>query len=317
MAEPILNVFDNDQVKNSFSSTVEIEDIYTQLYKPGRDKLILQKKFEKTMFNWMVKGKAASAALKKKIQQHPNARKVKVHGVWDIVVDTTEAPKELTLRRLVACIAYDNAFQTKGPAVLDHQKPEGSPEALGETQKFHTAMSTLIDWNGISEKFEDPNLQLYVREVLPCIFTPGMHFVFRIWLNKDRPVPERNAMATAFQIAAHCSDLCRHTSLVRQARLETKVTIKHSLAMAKKERGTIASLFINVDGRETGNEPKVLFKDMVLVNELKKFVDLNFTCTQPQKHKEAVVAAINLILEEEENLEGVDAMIALIAQANA
>lgn len=313
MAGPVPNIFDNDHIKESYSGTVEIENIYTTKYEQGRDKLLRQNMLEKTIFNWMVKGKTAGNTLKAKLASYPGRRTVKVHGVWEIVVDTTEKPDELTLRRLVACMAYDNAFKGTGAGTLDLPKrEEGFKEESGNLKKFHTAMSTLIDWDRVSESVRDPHLKVVITKYLPALFTPGLHFVFRIWLSKAGAATDIVQMATAFQIAAHCSDLCRHTTIVRQAKIENKVTIKHSLMMATKERGTITSLMINVDGRP-GEESKPL-NDLVDKDELKRFADSGICCIQPQKSKEAVVGAIKLMLGDDKEVEGVDAMLALVGQ---
>lgn len=294
-AENAVNCFNIGDVADTYSGTVEIENIYENVYKPRANEAKRAGEMENIMYTWMVKGKAAADRLKKAWQNKGRPKHVKVHGRWVLVMTDDAAPTEMTLRRFVACLAYDNALRGNGSPMLD--KPAGAAQSSGNVQRFATAMSTMIDWDKISVTVSNPTLKVMVTSNLPALFTPGLHFVYRIWMKEANGIQKRE-IATAMMIAANCADLCRHSVKIRKYNPLLRVTIAHTLMISKNERGTAASLVTNAAGRQVEDEEN--FKDLLIKADLKAFAASGVYCIQSTKGKEAVRSIIAEMMEDKD-----------------
>lgn len=89
---------------------VRIEDIYDNKYASKWNDALAAHQFEWTMFAMLVKGKDVKAAVKSASERNPL---VHVHGGF--IVNTKDpSPSDLTLKRLSACLLYDNCSNLDG-----------------------------------------------------------------------------------------------------------------------------------------------------------------------------------------------------------
>uniref|UniRef100_A0AAN0N6I6 Uncharacterized protein n=1 Tax=Soberanes virus TaxID=3139882 RepID=A0AAN0N6I6_9VIRU len=205
------NVVDANIIDLASTNTVpiRIEDIYEEKYVPIRDQALLTRQLEWTMFAVLVKGKDVNAAVKAASARGPN---VSVHGGF--IVNTRQpGPDDLTMKRLSACLLYDNCSNQHGEATSN--PPAGYNERLKtfhgdnatllEMDKYIPSMSTTIQWAMIGEKFtHEPTKAVFLSKVRYAAGS-GLNFAWRIYAAKNQAsVAEAGP---AFAVAAYYMDL--------------------------------------------------------------------------------------------------------------
>lgn len=226
-------------------SPVEIDRIYQNVYKPIRDRAIAKKTFEMTMFYFMVKGKYVTNVCQRK------------EGIGSLKTEDGfllkmrhAGPNELTLKRLSACMLYDNCTNaaedatSHPPAGYDEVNNTfiGTAETMGEMSKYIPSMSTLIPWRDIAETLTSDAVRHILLKKVQFACGNGLNFVWRIYQAENGDTVEE--AGPAFAIAAYYMDLGALNSdrkKKNKARLDAADAFEEILAM----NGTFVGLFLN------------------------------------------------------------------------
>lgn len=292
------SLFDNDGLESTPSATVDIHKLYTEKYLPGKRTLIERGEFTKTMYNFMVKGKTVTD--KVKAQKAAGITVGNICKVWEVNVSDKPGVTDLTLRRLYACLSYDNAFLGDGPGVQDYTPPD--EERVDRITKFIPSMSTSIDWTKLCTYLNNNAVKNLMKNAIQFCMTPGIQYVYRIWKDSvARSQTENNQMITAMCIGSICSDMGRHNSYMKDHPTIVVNTIL-TVSVAMEERGSLSSFYISAAG--ASGMTMDLVKSSIITAELDAFIGSKMTCSSPSKGKQAVKDTLAKYMPADGNVPG-------------
>ncbi|CAN7977142.1 unnamed protein product, partial [Ixodes persulcatus] len=158
-------------------------------------------------------------------------------------------PNELTVKRLSACMLYDNCMKaaedatSNPPAGYDEVKTfTGTAETMGEMSKYIPSMSALIPWRDIAEALTSDAVKHILLKKVQFACGNGLNFVWRIYQAENGATVEE--AGPAFAIAAYYMDLGALNSdrkKKNKARLGAAEAFEEILA----RNGTFVGLFLN------------------------------------------------------------------------
>ncbi|EEC09874.1 hypothetical protein IscW_ISCW007703 [Ixodes scapularis] len=223
---------------------VEIDRIYQNVYKPIRDRAIAKKTFEMTMFSFMVKGKY----LKNFYQKEGIGSLITEDGF--LLKMRHAGPNELTLKRLSACMLYDNCMNaaedatSNPPAGYDEVNKTfiGTAETMGEMSKYIPSMSTLILWRDIAETLTSDAVKQILLKKVQFACGNGLNFVWRIYQAENGDTVEE--AGPAFAIAAYYMDLGALNS-DRKKKNKAPLGAAEAFEEILARNGTFVGLFLN------------------------------------------------------------------------
>lgn len=228
------------------TTPIKVELIYENAYTPLRNTALAARDFEWTMFAMLVKGKDVNAAVKAASARNKN---VKIHGGF--IVNTKEpGPDDLTLKRLSACLLYDNCRNAKLEATsnppagynVNTKTFRGENVTLPEMDKFIPSMSTTIQWTQIAEKFDNEATRTVFLTQVRYAAGSGLNFVWRIYAQKNQASVA--AAGPAFAVAAYYMDLAALNSERRKTQ-EPPLKANQAFNLIWKRNGTWAGLLTN------------------------------------------------------------------------
>ncbi|CAN8007763.1 unnamed protein product [Ixodes pacificus] len=224
-------------------SPVEIDRIYQNVYKPIRDRAIAKKTFEMTMFCFMVKGKDVKNFCQKKGE---GIGSVKTEDGF-LLRMRHAGPNELTVKRLSACILYDNCMNAAKDATLNRPAGYdevnntfiGTAETMGDMSKYIPSMSTLIPWQDIAETLTSDAVKHILLKKVQFACGNGLNFVWRIYQAENGDTVEE--AGPAFAIAAYYMDLGALSSDRKKKNKAAAEAFEEILA----SNGTFVGLFLS------------------------------------------------------------------------